>query len=248
MAFGKKMQEVFDRYIAAIDRMGSKFDFIKMSPRLEDRLKLEGIRMNPAQYIAEIFDELEYPRGNWKVNYEDLKKFFGVLPDRIKKERITQEILENHVPRNEWGLYDKKLAASLEESSVNQSKAKVQAAYLESIGAFEQKPVILSERLKKGEYIVQIFLGDVSKVVGSYEDSNYPKLYDSLEEEIGRGVALAAFKEAFQNDVAVTVEDWPNLTCLVDAAYEIKLKSDRPLLQNTIKKAAVRAMELLGLA
>jgi len=252
VAFGKKMQDVFDRYIAAIDRMGSKFDFIRMAPKLEDRLKLEGIRMNAAQYFSKVFDELEYPQSNWRVDYEDLKKFFEVLPDRIKKDSITKDILKRHVPPGEWSLYNKELAkqlsARLEEKKPVKAQAK--AHYLESIGAFDQKPIVLSEKLKKDEYIVQVFLGDVSKVVGSLQEheEDYSQLYDTLEQEIGRDVASAAFTKAFEDDVTVTVEDWPNLSCLVDAAYEVTLKCDRPLVQNGIEKATIKAMELLGLA
>jgi hypothetical protein len=227
MAFGKKLQDVFKLLIDDIKKLGSKFDFFTEAKALEKYLADAGVtNIKAPQFIAEVFDELEAPRSGWKPIKDDIVSFFKTLPDRIKKEKITDEILVKYVPKEDWGLFKKDWANAA-------------LAYKGKLGSF---PPMISK--KDGDKIIlSVFLGDIREKLGIRESElkgyTYKHVYSAVDENIGRNIVLSKLKGRLPKS-KIKILDYPNASCLHDARYEFEIdRRDSTGMPLLIAKAAV---------
>jgi hypothetical protein len=213
VALGRKLQDVFDRYVAAILKKGiDKFDFYKMVPALENRLAKDEVGIKSPQFFAKVFEELNDPRSNWKVDYEDLKTFLLVLPKEWIKRKITPEILVQWIPKEDWELFGRSSTASL--------KRQAMASYVAGLRKDGVNAVAVSRRIEGG-WNVQVYLGDVSRLVDARSANHYDHAYDALEQVIGKGPMTAAMKREFKEDFRIKA--WPNLAGVQSAFYEVEI-------------------------
>ena len=229
MAFSKTMQKMWDRFIEAIDRIeakGKKFDLIKMGKALDVALVDMGLHMKSPQWIKEVFDELSYPRSNWEPTQEDLQKFFNVLPERMKKENITKDILVKYVPKNDWGKYDKAWAESC--YSFIESCANTQTTTIANIN--------------KDKYSLSFYLGDLSDSIPEELASDYDVAYDAVEDMLGKEKIIATINKFKPDSVEIKLVDWPNLSCITNAKYEFEVdkKYKKADVENWIDKSFKR--------
>lgn len=120
-AFGDKFRAVFQRYVEAIKKHGSKFDFYKVAPALDKVLEGEGLAVKSPRFFADLFEELANPKSTWRVGYDQvIKPFLDILPAEWLK-KIPLEVFRRHVPQKDWDKY-------LESGQVKKLAASVQAA------------------------------------------------------------------------------------------------------------------------
>jgi hypothetical protein len=236
MAFGNKMQDVFTVLVRDIKELGSQFDFFKEAKALEKYLKDMGLSIKAPQFIADLFDELEYPRSGWKPNKDDLTAFFKILPDRIKKEKITNDILVKHVPKEDWGKF-------------KEAWASARSQIKKGVGNL---PLLLSKQ-KGDETVVSVFLGDITERLGIRKSElkgyTYKHIYSTVDEVIGRDVILAKVQEKLKG-ATVRLLDYPNASCLHDARYEFSIRFDKviPMAEILSKVVVIKALQEIGVA
>ncbi len=235
MAFGKKLQDVFDRYVAAILKKGAdNFDFYKMAPALDRGLAKDGLKIKSPQFFAEVFDELENPRSNWKIVYDDLKVFLSILPKEWIKRKITPEILVKWIPKEDWELYGRK-------PSTASLKRVVRASYIKELKDKDEYNVVaISHEIEDG-WNVQVFLGDFSHVVSSRSTQHYDYAYDALEQEMGKVPLETALRREFGKE-EYTIKAWPNLANITSASYEVEVLTKNPawMVERRVTKAIGR--------
>jgi len=232
MAFGKKMQDVFTLVVEDIKKLGGKFDFFEEARAIDNYLKEAGLNVKSPQFVADLFDELEYKQSSWKPDKAGLLAFFKVLPDRIKKEKVTDDILVKYIPKDKWGEYKKAWASA-------------RASYKEKLGTL---PLMLSREIEGG-VVVSIFLGDIKDRLGVTRDDlngdNYKYAYSAVDMVIGRDAVLAKIQEKLPT-AKVRLLDYPNASCLYDARYEVEIKIKSMLPTLSSKAAVVKALREVG--
>lgn len=214
MAFGTKMQEVFSKLIKDIRDLGNSFDFFKEARALDLYLRQAGLSMKSPQFIAAIFDELEYPRSGWKPDKKDLAAFFKSLPARLAKEKITDDILIKHVPRDDWGLFRRDWASA----AVANLKKEI----------LKDQVVMLSEN-KADEVIISVFLGDIKDRLGIRDSEikgyTYKYVASAVDDALDHDTLLAKIKARLPN-TKIRMMDAPNSACLDDARYEFAFSNN----------------------
>ena len=235
MAFGKKMQDVFKLFIADIKSLGNKFDFFEESKALDKYLKDAGLTTKAPQFIAELFDELEFPKSSWQPDKASMLEFMRVLPDRIKKEKMSNDILVKFIPKDNWGEFKADWKSSAKSS------------YRSTLSSL---PVILDDG-GSANVTISVFLGDITDRIGitkaDLQGDNYNYVYSAVEDNLGYRAILAKLQSKLPK-AKIRVLDYPNAACLTDARYIFEIKSDPAFLLPVIsaKVAILNTLKEIG--
>jgi hypothetical protein len=228
MAFSKKMQDIFNTVVDDIKKLGAKFDFFEEAKAIDKYLKDASISMKAPQYIAEVFDELEYPKSSWKPVKDELVLFFKNLPDNFKK-RITTEILVKHIPKDSWGDFKKDWA---------------RASFIAELPA--EFPTITRVNAN-GDIVVSVFLGDITEKLGIRKSEVNSYLYNTVYDAVGEAVnpkqILANMRPT--KKMTARVLDYPNASCLENASVQVSFKGARDEAQ--AKRVVLQSLKRMGL-
>jgi hypothetical protein len=215
----KKHWDVFKRYVSAIEKLGPKFDFYKMAKPLEKALESEGLNLKANEYFAKIFDMLDDPKEKVELNWDDeLKPFFGVLPDDWKRRKVTDEMVRRFVPPSDWDM--------LRDSSwIRKSNQAVSSAEL----AIEVTKKETDEDAALKVFNIEIKTGDLSYLlpedvedIDDLEDAFY-EFNKDLESAIKD--PLWSMIKKYPEVVGLYVNMWssPGLEDIKNAHYSIEL-------------------------
>lgn len=229
MAFNKKMQDVLTLFVDRIKKLGDNFDFLAEARSLDKMLVDSGIKMNSAQFLNEIFEELEHPKSSWRPNKDELNILLKALPDRIKKGRVSKDILVKYIPRSDWELFASSSLSSLASS------------YKKKLGT---SPVILSKYY--GDNLnCNVFLGDIGYKLGLRRCSNFESMCYAIDKSLGMDVVMAELSKRIPQ-ASIKVIDFPNGSNLCDAKYEFFIESDKS--KPFIEKQILLTLQEIGIA
>lgn len=214
--FNRKMKYMFDQYVVAVDKLGDSFDVGTMRPYFDKALVKAGFEINTKQFFNRVWAELD--RGTWKPNKNKLNKVLNVMPNKVLKQNLTDNIVKANLKESTWGDYRS-------ASWVKQQKA---ISYLKAHNLDDGKPVTVVKRSKGKSFAISIFMGDLKKLVGvgtaPKEAKAYAMAYDAVTNEIGQKAAVASLKKIYSENFEVT--NWPDITDLNNVEYEVVFYPD----------------------
>jgi len=216
--------------------MGSRFDFGKSGKSFNKFLKREGLDIDGTRYFRELWDELSDPKSRWSVDGEDLETFIEVVPKDVLKRNFTWDTVQRIVAPVDQPKYEKMLSMK--------TKAEVRASYIRRI-----PKTLTVTRSEKGKCTIRGFLGDITDKIGAPRNiasgTLYRDFYDSLEQEIGKKRIHRTIAHVVP-EVGFEVTDWPNMSTIDDAQYEIEFffEPDEVLLQELAKAVATAVSKL----
>lgn len=234
MAFDKKKQKIFTVYVEAVRKKGDSFDFYKSAKAFDKLLEKVGLSLKSNQFFREVWDELDDPNSRWDVTEEDLGTFLDVMPKDLLKRNLTKNIIQKKIKPADQEKYEKLIAIM---------KPQAQAKFLAKNKMTSATPVMFT-KVKDGKCIIRAFLGNITNKVGmpskSASGSLYRDFYDALEQEIGRKSLQKAIAYVVPQ-IEFNVVDWPNMSTLEDARYEVEFyfEPDETLLQNLADAVAL---------
>lgn len=213
MAFDKKKQKIFDKFIEVVEKKGSKFDFYKTAKAFDTFLEKVGLTIKSNQFFREVWDELNDPQSRWDIDEDALTIFLEAMPKDMIKRNLTDEMIQRKIKPVDQPKYEK-LVANFQEAT---------ASFLTENNLKSLSPVVIT-RKGKGQFSVRAFLGDIRDRIGVPSEIQsaimYRDFYDALEQEIGKNKCKRAVADIVP-EVEFELSDWPNMTNLDDAQYEI---------------------------
>ena len=213
--FNRKMKYMFDQYVVAVDKLGDSFDVGTMTPYFDKALVKAGFEINTKQFFNRVWAELD--RGNWKPNKTKLNKVLNVMPNKVLKQNLTDNIVKANLKESDWGDYRS-------GAWVKKQKA---ISFLKAHNLNDGKPVTVVKRLSGKAFAISIFMGDLKKQVGvgaPKDTKAYAMAYDAVTNEIGQKAAIASLKKIYSENFAIT--NWPDITDLNSVEYEVEFYPD----------------------
>ncbi len=231
--FDRKMQKVFENYIAMIEEGDKEADFYKTAKDLESMLSEEGASVKPPQFFAAVFEELEDPNSRWEVEPEDLKTLYDYVPDTWKRKKFTEEVLTRKVPESMWSDFGiKKMAANLK-------KKQALAKYANSL-KFDGSSVALTHETKDS-VVVSVYLGDISECLECLADLDDNSISEHIEDLFGPENVKSLIKKKLLH-CHTRFLDWPTVSTLTNATYEIEFTNAAKKIGHAIIGKRVKAV------
>lgn len=95
------LQTVFDQYVLVVKELGGSFDFYATAPAIEQSLTMYGVKMNSAQFVNKIFDELGKKHPATWLKPDKTHIFLESLPKEWKA-KVPDDVIKTKVKESDW--------------------------------------------------------------------------------------------------------------------------------------------------
>lgn len=223
-----KVQYIFDRYVEAVDKLGKDFSYAQMIPYLDKALVKAGLDLTPTEFAEEVCHELETNK-DWSPSSQKVNAYLNSLPNGLLKDHLSDTIITSRLNSSLW----------LDYRDLGWVKSKKAVAFLVENNLHDKKPVTIVKKGKNKSFTVSVFLGDIKQKAGINKlphGKAYAEVYDAIDDVLGKKAITELLSDVCEADIEVI--NWPNVTNLDDAEYEIVFYPDDQWAESLMEETA----------